>query len=102
MTDWTPTWCDELLVASQQLARFVDVLHSKVATLEVPLGRSLNGLSMEAYADLDALADLLLSAPKVPAKLARQAHDAGASAGERRWSTKISRWLKRWENDVPG
>lgn len=80
MTDWSPTWGDELLVASQELARLVDVLQSKIAALEVCLGRALDGLSTEAYADLDALADLLLSAPKVPANLARQAHDAGARA----------------------
>ena len=80
MTEWSPTWGDDLLVASQQLARLIDVLKSKAAALETPLGQGLAGLSMDTYGHLDVLADLLLSAPKVPANLARQAHDAGARA----------------------
>ena len=39
-----------------------------------------SGLSLESYAALDQLADVLLAAPKVPEGLAKQAHDSGVRA----------------------
>ena len=80
MTEWSPTWSDTLLAAGQQLAMRVDALQARVAALEPVLGFALTGLSMEGFAHLDALADELLGAPKVPVSLARQAHDSGARA----------------------
>ena len=80
MTQWSPTWGDDLLVACQELARVTTVLHAKAQALEPVLGDGLTGLSMDGYANLDALADTLLAAPRVPASLARQAHDPSARA----------------------
>ncbi|QNK66180.1 DUF3320 domain-containing protein [Variovorax sp. PAMC26660] len=80
MTQWRPTWGDDLLAACQELARVTTVLHARAQALEPVLGQGLTGLSMDGYANLDALADTLLAAPKVPASLARQAHDPSARA----------------------
>jgi hypothetical protein len=80
MTEWSPTWSDTLLAAGQQLVTRVDALQARSAALEPVLGLPLTGLSMEGFAHLDALADELLGAPKVPVSLARQAHDSGARA----------------------
>ncbi|MGJ7509870.1 DUF3320 domain-containing protein [Variovorax sp. GT1P44] len=80
MADWRPTWGDELLVACQDMARVTTVMHSKAQVLGAILGQTLTGLSMDGYADLDVLVDTLLAAPKVPANLARQAHDPSTRA----------------------
>lgn len=80
MTQWRPTWGDDLLVACQELARAATVLHTRAQALEQVLGQGLTGLSMDGYAHLDALADALLAAPKVPASLARRAHDPSTRA----------------------
>ncbi len=80
MTQWSPTWGDNLLVACQDLARAATMLHSKAQALEPVLGESLAGLSMDGFSNVDVLADTLLAAPKVPVGLARQAHDPAARA----------------------
>ena len=74
-TDWTPIWADELFDACQALDLATTALRDKAAAVGILLGRPGAGLCIEAYASLDVLADLLLAAPKVPAGLARQAHD---------------------------
>ncbi|WP_353507257.1 DUF4011 domain-containing protein [Variovorax sp. J22G40] len=80
MTEWSPTWSDTLLAAGRQLAKQAEVLQARAAALAPVLGFDPAGLGMEGLAQLDALADELLGAPKVPASLARQAHDSGARA----------------------
>jgi very-short-patch-repair endonuclease len=80
MTEWSPTWGDNLLDAAQDLDKAVVQLRATAQGLEEVLGLNASGLSMETYSNIDLLADSLLSAPKVPMGLARQAHDTGALA----------------------
>jgi very-short-patch-repair endonuclease len=74
--DWSPSWGDELLVAAQSLERAVVTVRDKAVVVGDLIGQQISGSSMEVHAAVDELADVLLAAPKVPAGLARQAHDA--------------------------
>lgn len=76
--DWSPTWQDELLAAAQALDFAIRLFREKSQTVGNLLGYASTGLSLQAYASLDQLADVMLSAPKVPVGLARQAHDVNA------------------------
>lgn len=78
--EWSPTWQDELLAAAQALELAARALKEKASGIADLLGVPTSGLSLEGFESIDALADLLLAAPKVPIGLARQAHDAGARA----------------------
>lgn len=77
---WSPSWQDDLLGAAQALDVAIRSIKGKAEPLGSFLGLSLVGLSLESYNRIDALADVLLAAPKVPAGLARQAHDPAARA----------------------
>jgi very-short-patch-repair endonuclease len=77
-TDWTPSWADELTDACQALDLAANALREKSTAVGKLLDRPGSGLCMEAYANVDVLADILLAAPKVPAGLAREAHDPTA------------------------
>ncbi|MBK8131707.1 MAG: DUF3320 domain-containing protein [Gammaproteobacteria bacterium] len=77
-TEWSPSWQDELLDLATALDQTIGVLREKAKALGDVIGQSTTGLSLEAYSALDQLADVLLTAPRVPAGLARQAHDPGA------------------------
>ncbi|MBK9428006.1 MAG: DUF3320 domain-containing protein [Gammaproteobacteria bacterium] len=77
-TEWSPSWQDELLDLATALDQTIGVLREKAKALGDVIGQSTTGRSLEAYSALDQLADVLLTAPRVPAGLARQAHDPGA------------------------
>ncbi|MFZ3140501.1 DUF3320 domain-containing protein [Polaromonas sp.] len=79
-TDWSPSWQDELLGAARALEAAIQSLQEKSPAMGNLTGQSSTGLSLDAYAALDQLADVLLLAPGVPAGLAGQAHDPGARA----------------------
>ena len=78
MTEWSPSWQDELLAAAQALDRAADAFKACVEVAGDELGVPVAGLGLEAYARLDALIDILLAAPRVPTGLAAQAHDPAA------------------------
>ena len=78
MTEWSPSWQDALLAAAQALDQAVDVFKQCAGAAGEGLGLPVDGLSLPAYARLDALIDVLLAAPQVPAGLAAQAHDPAA------------------------
>ena len=79
-SDWSPSWQDDLLNATQALDAAISALKAKADPLGNLLGLPTVGLSLESFSRIDALADLLLAAPKVPSGLARQAHDPAARA----------------------
>ncbi|CAN5480190.1 DUF4011 domain-containing protein [soil metagenome] len=79
-TDWSPSWQDELLGAASALDAAIQSLQEKTPALGSLTGQPTDGLSLEAHAALEQLADALLLAPAVPAGLAGQAHDPGARA----------------------
>lgn len=78
MTEWSPSWQDALLAAAQALDQAVDAFKQCAGAAGEGLGLPVDGLSLPAYARLDALIDVLLAAPRVPAGLAAQAHDPAA------------------------
>lgn len=79
-SDWAPSWQDDLLSAAQALDGAIRSLKAKAEPLGSLIGLPLAGLSLDGYSRIDALADVLLAAPKVPSGLARQAHDPAARA----------------------
>ena len=79
-TAWSPSWQDALLAAAASLEAAIQSLQAACPALETLTGQATAGLSLQAHAALDRLADALLLAPRVPAGLARQAHDPGARA----------------------
>ena len=78
--DWSPTWQDALLVEAQGLGAAIGLLREQARLVAKVLNDSTAGLSLDAYASIDLLAEVLLGAPKVPMGLARQAHDANVRA----------------------
>lgn len=78
--EWSPSWQDELLTTTTSIDAAIRLLREKAQAVGSTLGIHAQGLSLEAFAALDDLADTLLAAPKVPPVLARQAHDAGIRA----------------------
>jgi very-short-patch-repair endonuclease len=75
-TEWSPSWSDNLGEASKALDATIQTLSDKVIAVGDFIKQPAVGLSLEAYAALDQLSDILLAAPKVPESLARQAHDS--------------------------
>jgi very-short-patch-repair endonuclease len=73
--NWSPSWQDDLLACADDVSAAVSELKDRAE----PLGKLLHiasaGQSMECYAALDQLAEVLLAAPKVPAGLAKHAND---------------------------
>lgn len=76
MAEWSPSWQDALLTAAQALDQAVSGFHEQAVAAGEGLGLAADGLSLDAYAKLDQLIDVLLAAPQVPAGLAALAHDA--------------------------
>ena len=97
-TSWSPSWQDDLLVASQALDAAISKLRESVAPVARLLRLPPDGLSLETLAALDGLADLLLAAPKVPQGLARQAHDPGARSQVRSLATHGAARAAHWRN----
>ncbi|MDI1267866.1 MAG: DUF3320 domain-containing protein [Polaromonas sp.] len=79
-TEWSPNWVAELGAASKLLDEAIRVFIEKSAAVGDFIKHPAVGLSLEDYAALDELADVLLAAPKVPEGLARQAHDTRVRA----------------------
>lgn len=73
--EWTPSWQNELLRDAAALTASVQALETAAKPLFGMLGMPEVGHSAAKYAELDVLADALMGAPKVPAGLARHAHD---------------------------
>lgn len=78
--EWSPSWNDDLNSASKLLDTAVQALTEKSQAVGDFIQHPTRGLSLEGYAALDHLADVLLAAPKVPEGLARHAHDARVRA----------------------
>lgn len=78
--EWSPSWSDQLGDAGRALAHAIALFRDAAEALGMQIGVGHAGLSMDAYAVLDQLADVLLGAPEVPSGLARQAHDPAARA----------------------
>lgn len=73
--NWSPSWQDDLLSAAGSASESAESLKQRAEPLAKLLQAAPAGLSMDAYAALDQLAENLLGAPKVPAGLAKSAID---------------------------
>ncbi|WP_338762276.1 DUF3320 domain-containing protein [Massilia sp. METH4] len=77
---WSPSWEQDLLESAGALAARVAALADAAAAPLRLLGAGADGLSLDDLAVLDRLADLLLAAPRIPAGVAKAAHDDAALA----------------------
>lgn len=101
-TEWSPSWQDDLLVAAEEAASAAATLKQRVEPLAKLLGVAGAGQSLEAFAALDQLAEVLMAAPKVPAGLAKQANDERTRS---RVASLISHGKvrqRRWDEVGPG
>lgn len=78
--EWSPSWQDALLAAAQSTAGSASALQEMGGAFAKVLQIPVDGQSMDTFAALDRLADILLAAPKVPPGLARQAHHPATRA----------------------
>lgn len=78
--EWSPSWQDDLESAAAALDASSARLHEAAAALGTLVDLAIDGASLDGFTQLDALADVVMQAPKVPAGLARQAHDPVARA----------------------
>ena len=76
--DWTPAWEQQLLQAGAALETATENLQTAAAQFFGLLDLDHGGLAHAELAILDQLADILLAAPRMPAGVARAAHDEAA------------------------
>ncbi|MES2999470.1 MAG: DUF4011 domain-containing protein, partial [Pseudomonadota bacterium] len=78
--DWSPTWQDELLAAAEAVLQAISAIKNRLEPIAKVMHLAPAGQSMSGLGALDALADRLLAARKVPAGLARHATDTATRA----------------------
>lgn len=78
--NWTPAWEQQLLQAAAALETSTAQLQDAAARYFSLLDLDHGSLSHAELAILDELADILLAAPRMPAGVARAAHDEAARA----------------------
>jgi very-short-patch-repair endonuclease len=100
--EWSPSWNDELSSVSKLLDTAIQSLTEKSQAVGDFIGHQTLGLSLEGYAALDQLADVLLAAPKVPEGLARQAHDTRVRAMVQSLVKHGAARSAHWEKTGPG
>lgn len=77
-TTWTPSWQQELLAASAELAAMAQQTHDLLAPFLQFLGLNREGASWGEMALIDQLADVLLHLKSTPAGVAKSATDEAA------------------------
>lgn len=101
--NWSPSWQDDLLGSADAAAAAIGALKQRSEPLAKLLHIAPAGQSIEGYAALDQLAEVLLAAPKVPPGLAKQANDertrsrvaslvAHGKVRQRRWDEIGTGW----------
>jgi very-short-patch-repair endonuclease len=93
---WAPSWQDNFLAAASKLEAAVQHLRSRVEPVAKLLHLPAAGHGLGTHAALDALADVLLAAPKVPSGLAQQAHDPSVRATVRSLAAHGQTRTKHW------
>lgn len=101
-SEWSSSWSDELSSASKQLDTAIQTLTERSQAVGGFISHPTLGLSLEGYAALDQLADVLLAAPKVPEGLARQAHDTRVRAMVQSLAKHGAARSAHWEKTGPG
>lgn len=101
-SDWSPLWQEEFEAAVAKVGVAASTLREKTGPISTLIGETPSGQSLDALAALDQLADVLLAAPKVPASLAKQAHDSGARARVLTLVKHGRARQKHWESMGPG
>lgn len=77
-TEWSPVWEDELYQACVLLDQIAVALEQAGTAVARSCGMPEVGQSLQEYASMDVLADVLLKAPGVPMGLAARASDPAA------------------------
>ncbi|MCF8208257.1 MAG: DUF3320 domain-containing protein [Rhodoferax sp.] len=101
-SEWSPSWSDALGSAAKLLDTAIQSLTDKSQVVGDFIKHPTSGLSLEGYAALDQLADVLLAAPKVPECLARQAHDIRVRALVQSLAKHGTARSAHWERAGPG
>jgi very-short-patch-repair endonuclease len=101
-SEWSPSWSDDLSTASKLLDTAIQALDEKSHAVGTSIKYPAQGLSLDSYAALDQLADVLLAAPKVPAGLAKQAHDGRVRAMVQTLAKHGAARNERWEEAGTG
>lgn len=101
-SDWSPLWQEEFEAAVAKAGAAVGSLKQAIGPVSTWIGEAPSGQSLDALAALDNLAEVLLAAPKVPASLAKQAHDSGARARVLTLVKHGRARQKHWESLGPG
>ncbi|GIZ53702.1 DUF3320 domain-containing protein [Noviherbaspirillum aridicola] len=78
--DWTPSWQQELLDAADALEKAAANLQSGAAETARLFGLDASLFSLRDFESFDRLADTLIRSPRVPAGVAKAAHDEAARA----------------------
>ncbi len=101
-SDWSPRWAEDLNSTSKALATAVSAFTDRAQAVGDFLKHPAQGLSLEGYAAVDQLADVLLAAPKVPEGLARQAHDTRVRHMVQSLAKHGAARSVHWEKTGPG
>lgn len=101
-SEWSPSWSDGLSSASKLLETAIQALNEKSQAVGDFIRHPSSGLSLEAYAALDQLADVLLAAPQVPEGLVRQAHNTRVRAMVQSLAKHGVARSALWEKTGPG
>lgn len=75
-TEWTPSYGDNLYRMASEVVSQASALEAAGNDAFKPIGLSVDGASLRFFLALDALGQVLLNAPSVPAAFAAHAHDA--------------------------
>ena len=95
-TEWSHGWQDELAAALERADAAADHMQRAAATLAAQLPVTGAGTSMAALTAVDALADVLLGAPKLPAGLARRSSDPATQRLLRELATRARARTQQW------
>jgi very-short-patch-repair endonuclease len=96
-TEWTPAWEDGLFQAVSSLDKSASLLEAAGAAIVKSCTLPESGQSLEEYASMDLLADVLLKAPGIPMGLAARASDPKAHAKVHQLRTHGVRRAEVWK-----
>lgn len=100
-TEWSPSWEDELYQAAASLDQIAAALENAGALVAKSCGVPEVGQSLQDYASMDELADVLLKSPGVPMGLAARASDPGVHAHIHRLHERGARRREVWAALAP-
>lgn len=101
-SNWSPLWQEEFEATAAKVGATASTLKEATVPFTTLISEAQSGQSLNALAALDHLADILLAAPKVPASLAKQAHDLGVRSRVVTLVKHGQARQKHWDSMGPG